>query len=220
MLVVGAVHPDVHEGSRFRQHARQVGAAHHAVGGPMVFEQAVDVRVMPAGVPELHGDPDPVGQPCQEVIKPRVVAFHPGRQLDQQDGPLVTKLVPGVLDAFDPWLGCVELFGVGQPARRLDGEGEALGQAAPPAGKSCVARPAVEAGIQLDGAEFPAVGREPVARRRPGGVENIFPMVVAPARGADVDTHLPPPSATRSSPFRSHPSRTSMQDTGSSGCMA
>ena len=130
---VGAVHPDVDERRGRPQHARQLRAAHHAVGRTVPLEQREHAVVVPAGVPELHGHPHPRRQPAEEPVQPGVVALVAGVQLHEQDRPPVPQLVPGRRQPRQPGLGRVQPLGVGQPARRLHRQPEPVGQPAAPA---------------------------------------------------------------------------------------
>ena len=150
---VRAVQPDVDERRGGPQHARQAGAAHHAVRRPVALQQREDRLVVPAGMAELHGHPHPVRQPGEQVVEPGVVALVLRVQLDQQHRPPVAELVPRRGQPRQPRLGRVEPLGVGEPARRLHRQLEPLGQPAPPAREARVPGPAVEAGVELDRAE-------------------------------------------------------------------
>ena len=58
-----------------------------------------------------------------------------------------------------------------------------------PGREDLVLRPAVEGVVHLDRAELPGVGVQPLQARRRFRVEDAHPVVVAPARGPDVDGH-------------------------------
>ena len=75
--------------------------------------------------------------------------------------------------------------GPAAPSRRT----EAVGQPCPPAAERRESRPVVETAVQLDGLKMLRVAGESAGRRRPGWVEDVAPMVVAPAGGADPDRH-------------------------------
>jgi uncharacterized protein YndB with AHSA1/START domain len=107
VIMIRAVQPEVDEVGGGPQDARQVRAAHNAVGGAVRGEQREDVLAVPAGVPEFHRDPDPGREQPEEIGQPGVVALVSGRELDQQHRSLVTELVPARLDPRDPGLGPV-----------------------------------------------------------------------------------------------------------------
>src|SRR5205807_784784 len=76
---------------------------------------------------------------------------------------------------------------MGQVAARLEREQEVLGCLLDPAGHRVRAGQAVEGGIDLDGVEERRVVLEPAARRQPLRVYAAAPVVVVPARAADVN---------------------------------
>ena len=92
--MVGAVQPHVDERRGGPQHARQAGAAHHAVRRAVPLQQREHRVVVPAGVAELDRDPHPARQLAEEVVQPGVVALVRGVQLDQQHAAPVAQLVP------------------------------------------------------------------------------------------------------------------------------
>ena len=112
-----------------------------------------------------------------------------GRELHQKCGALVTELVPARGDPLDPSLRRVELLAVCKTSRRLHRELKGIRQPAAPASKRRDPRPTVEAAVELDRAEGSRVVTEPVARRRTRRVQNLAPVVIAPARSADVNRH-------------------------------
>ena len=85
--MVGSVQPHVDERRGRAEHARQAGAAHHAVGGPAALEQGEHPLVVPAGVPELHRDAHPRRQAREQVVQPGVIAGVGRVQLQQQHRP-------------------------------------------------------------------------------------------------------------------------------------
>ena len=89
--MVGAVQPDVDERRGRPQHARQAGAAHHAVRRAVPLQQLEDRVVVPARVPELDRDPHPPRQPAEEVVEPGVVALRARGQLHQQHAAPVAR---------------------------------------------------------------------------------------------------------------------------------
>ena len=168
--MVGAVQPHVDERRGRAQHARQVRAAHHARRGAVALEQREDVVGLPRRVAQLDGHAHPVGQRAEEPVQPGVVALLVGPQLDEHDLAPLAQLVPGAGDALRPGLGRVQALGVGQAARRLHRHAEPGRQAAPPAGERRLARPPVEAGVELDGVELlRRSGRAGPTAAGPGG---------------------------------------------------
>ena len=157
--------PHVHERRGRPQDAGQSGSAHHAVRRTVPLEQPEDLLVLPAGVAQLDGDPDPPRQLVEEPAQARVVAFHGRRQLHEQHGAPVVELVPRRRDPLHPDLGRVELLRVRQPPRRLDRHPEPGRQAPAPARERRVAWPSVVARVQLDGVELARVEVEALRRR-------------------------------------------------------
>lgn len=98
-MVVRPVHADVGEVRSDPQYAREAGPAHDAVRRVVHRQQREHVLVMPARVPELHCEPDPLRDQAQEIGQPGVIARLGRRQLDQQHGALVPQFVPAVADA-------------------------------------------------------------------------------------------------------------------------
>ena len=100
MLGVRPVQPQVDEGRRRPEDARQVRPAHHAVGGAVPFEQRVDRVVVPAGVAELDRQWE-LGRPaCEQGRAPRRARGSPPRvapdaRLRGVRGPLQQRVAPG-----------------------------------------------------------------------------------------------------------------------------
>jgi hypothetical protein len=80
--MIRAVHPQVDQIGGGTQQARQVRPAHHAVRGPVLFQQREDLFAMPAGMPELHCHPHPAGDQPEEIGEPGIIARLGGRELD------------------------------------------------------------------------------------------------------------------------------------------
>ena len=158
-----------------------------AVPGPVFFQHREDLLAMPAAVPELHRHPHPARDQPEEIGQPGIIARQRGRQLDQQHRPLITQLVPARRDALQSSLRRVQLAGMGQAARCLDRQPEAVRQSVPPAAERRGPGPAVEAAVELGGRKGVGVAGEPVPSGKPRRVQLGVPVIVTPSRRADPD---------------------------------
>jgi hypothetical protein len=184
---VRAVQAHIGEAGRHPQDAGQPCPAHHAVGRAAGLQQREHRLTVPARVPELHRDPDPARDSPQEPFQPGVVALLARAELNEQDRALAAQLVPAFADPADPVLGRVQPPAMGQPARRLGRQLKAWRQPPLPAAERGRARPAVEAAVQLGGAEYRRVAGQPIARRQTRRIQLRLPVVIAPARGPNED---------------------------------
>src|SRR3954451_21592302 len=78
-----------------------------------------------------------------------------------------------------------------QSPRSLDGHAEPWRQAGVPAREGGIPGPPVKAGVQFHRAEVGDIVLEPVPDGQSRRVQDVLPVVIAPAGGADVDCHLP-----------------------------
>ena len=165
----------------------------------MSLEDAEDRLVEPRRMPELDRRAHARGQVREGVVEPGVVALHGRGQLEEKRPGAVAEQPHPPLDDLRPALGCVEPFGVGQGARRLDRHLEPGGQPVVPPGERGVPRPAVVARVELDRPEPLGVELQPAPPGHPLRVERPGPAVVGPPRRAHEDRHpgiLPPREAS------------------------
>ena len=73
--------------------------------GVLSFQHRVDGRVIPRRMTQFHRHRDSVGHDAQEVVEPRVVAFHRRMQLDEQRLVAIAQCGPAPLETRHPRFG-------------------------------------------------------------------------------------------------------------------
>jgi hypothetical protein len=147
-------------------------------------------------MPEFDRNPDPLRHLGQEVLQSRKVIAEERGELDQKHSEFIPQVPQIVNHPFEPTLGFEESLVVGEKPWRFDAHQETWRQSFLPGFKRRWLRPTVKSGIDLHGREAGTVKPEPGVDGRVQRVENAFPMIVTPSRGANVQCHTMPARST------------------------
>ncbi len=154
----------------------------------VAIEQREDLIVVPAGVAELDDMLEVAGQLLEEIPEPLEVFVEARRQLVEDRAERRLEPAGEGDEIVDFRLAPGELLHVGQETVGLDRIAKARRRFLAPAVEGRGQGQAVEAGVDLDRAEFLGIAFEPTLLRQAFGIEQPAPVPVHPARAADVNS--------------------------------
>ena len=118
-----------------------------------------------------------------------MVVCHIGWQLYQQHPTSSVEQVETMTDAPNPGFWCIEPRTMGEAARGLDGDTKVFGNPTTPTQECAIGGPMIIRTVDFDGWKVFYIVGEPIALRRTLRVEYAVPVIIAPARCADMDRH-------------------------------
>src|SRR5215471_11123884 len=129
-----------------------------------------------------------LGQQFQKAAEIRFVEFFERRKLPQQRPEAITELDhPGIQEPLDRFTGFLQLAAMGDVARSLDREDEAVWDLRRPLAKGRRRLCAIESAVDLDRGEMARRIAELLRMRQAIGIEHAPPWRKGPTADADVD---------------------------------
>jgi hypothetical protein len=137
----------------------------------------------------FDGDAGAGGEVGQAGVEEGGVGTEGGGQLEQHRAQAVAQAGGVGHQAVYRFLGVAETLDVGEEAAGLDGDDEVGRGAGAPACECVAGGEAVEGVVDLHGGEVGGVLLQPTGGGEGGGIEDVPPVLVLPAGGADEEGH-------------------------------
>src|SRR5438876_2995633 len=188
ILAGGAVKPQVAEPARDPRRAQR-DEIMLAERGPVRLEQVADLADVPGRTAKLHGVAELVlRQLLEELLQAIRVRFvHLRRQLPEDDGELLSEPEDEIEIPLDAGARIRQPLHVGEVSASLGREAESVRRSFAPAVHGVRGRQPVEGRVQLHRGEDLRIVLEPLPGRQSLRIEDVAPVVVDVAAGAEMD---------------------------------